>query len=46
MIWVAIGLCVVGWLLGLLVNVGPAVHLLLLAAVVLLAVDVRRTEAR
>jgi hypothetical protein len=44
-IWVAIGLCVVGWLLGLLVNVGPAVHLLLVAAVVLLAVEARRTEA-
>jgi len=45
MIWVAIGLCVVGWLLGLLVNVGPAVHLLLVVAVVLLALEVRRTRA-
>ena len=45
MIWVGIGLCVVGWLLGLLVNVGPAVHLLLLVAVVLLAFEVRRTRA-
>jgi hypothetical protein len=41
-IWVGIGLCVVGWLLGLLVAVGPAVHLLLVVAVVLLAIEVRR----
>jgi hypothetical protein len=44
-IWVAIGLCVVGWLLGLLVPVGPVVHLLLLVAVGLLAFEVRRTRA-
>jgi hypothetical protein len=44
-IWLGIGLCVVGWLLGLLVNVGPAVHLLLVAAVILLAIEVRRAEA-
>jgi hypothetical protein len=43
-IWVGIGLCVVGWLLGLLLAVGPAVHLLLVAAVVLLAIEVRRTR--
>jgi hypothetical protein len=44
-IWVGIGLCVVGWLLGLLLAVGPAVHLLLVAAVVLLAIEVRRTRS-
>lgn len=42
--WVGIGLCVVGWLIGLLLAVGPAVHLLLVVAVILLAVEVRRTR--
>lgn len=45
MIWVAIGLAVVGWLLGLLMNVGPVVHLLLLVAIVLLVVEARREPA-
>lgn len=45
MIWVGIGLCVVGWLLGLLIAIGPAVHLLLALAVVLLLIEVRRTRA-
>jgi hypothetical protein len=43
-IWVGIGLCVVGWLLGLLLAVGPAVHLLLVAAVALLVIEVRRSR--
>lgn len=45
MIWIGIGLCVVGWLLGLLVAVGPAIHLLLVVAVVLLVIEVRRSRA-
>jgi hypothetical protein len=44
MIWVGIGLCVVAWLIGLLLAVGPAVHLLLVAAVVLLVVEWRRSR--
>jgi hypothetical protein len=43
-IWIGIGLCVVGWLLGLLLAVGPAVHLLLVVAVVLLVIEVRRSR--
>ncbi|HEY7451515.1 MAG TPA: lmo0937 family membrane protein [Candidatus Limnocylindria bacterium] len=42
MIWVLIGLAIVGWLLGLLLQVGPVVHLLLVVAAVLLVVEVRR----
>jgi hypothetical protein len=42
--WIGIGLCVVGWLLGLLVEIGPIVHLLLVVAVVLLVVELRRTR--
>ena len=42
--WIGIGLCVVGWLLGLLVEIGPIVHLLLVIAVVLLVVELRRTR--
>jgi hypothetical protein len=45
MIWVAIGLAVVGWLLGLLMNLGSVVHVLLVAAVVLLVVEARREPA-
>jgi hypothetical protein len=45
MIWVAIGVAVVGWLLGLLLMVGPIVHLLLVLALVLLVVEVRRNRA-
>jgi hypothetical protein len=41
-IWVLIGLAIVGWLLGLLLQVGPVVHLLLVVAAVLLVVEVRR----
>jgi hypothetical protein len=44
MIWVGIGLCVVGWLLGLLLAVGPVVHLLLVVAVVLLVIEYRRPQ--
>jgi hypothetical protein len=42
MIWVGIGLAVVGWFIGLLLELGPAVHLMLVLAVVLLVVEVRR----
>jgi len=41
-IWLGIGVAVTAWLIGLLLEVGPAVHLLLLAAVGLLVVQVRR----
>lgn len=44
MIWIGIGLAVVGWFLGLLLELGPAVHLLLVAAVVLLVVEARRAR--
>jgi hypothetical protein len=42
MIWVGIGMAVVGWFIGLLLELGPAVHLMLVLAVVLLVVEVRR----
>ena len=42
MIWLGIGVAVTAWLIGLLVEIGPAVHLLLLAAAGLLVVQVRR----
>jgi hypothetical protein len=42
MIWVGIGLAVVGWFIGLLLELGPAVHLMLVLAVVLLVVEARR----
>lgn len=42
MIWLGIGVAVTGWLIGLLVEIGPVVHLLLLAAAGLLVVQVRR----
>ena len=42
MIWVGIGVAISAWLIGLLLEIGPAVHLLLLAAVGLLVVQMRR----
>jgi hypothetical protein len=42
--WIGIGLAVVGWFIGLLLEVGPAVHLLLVVAVVLLVVEARRSQ--
>jgi hypothetical protein len=42
MIWVGIAAAMVLWLLGLLFQVGAVVHLLLIAAGVLLAVQVIR----
>ena len=42
MIWLGIGVAVTAWLIGLLVEIGPVVHLLLLAAAGLLVVQVRR----
>jgi Na+/phosphate symporter len=41
-IWLGIGVAVTAWLLGLLLEIGPVVHLLLLAAAVMLVVQVRR----
>lgn len=43
-VWIVIGLCVVGWLLGLLVEIGPVIHLLLVVALVLLVVEMRRGQ--
>jgi hypothetical protein len=40
--WIGIGLAIVGWFIGLLLELGPAVHLLLVPAVLLLVVEVRR----
>jgi hypothetical protein len=42
--WIGIGLAVVGWFIGLLLEVGSAVHLLLVVAVVLLVVEARRSQ--
>jgi hypothetical protein len=44
MTWIGIGLAVVGWFIGLLLELGPAVHLLLVLAGVLLVVEARRTR--
>jgi hypothetical protein len=41
-IWLGIGVAVTAWLIGLLVEIGPVVHLLLLAVAGLLVVQVRR----
>ena len=42
MIWLGIGVAISVWLIGLLLEIGPVIHLLLLAAVGLLVVQVRR----
>lgn len=42
MIWLGIGVAVTVWLIGLLLQIGPVVHLLLVAAAGLLVVQVRR----
>ena len=42
MIWLGIGVAVTAWLIGLLLEIGPIVHLLLLAAAGMLLVQVRR----
>ena len=42
MIWIGIGVAVCAWLIGLLVEIGPVVQLLLVAAAGLLLVQVRR----
>ena len=44
MIWIAIGAAVTAWLIGLLVEVGPAVHLFLVTAAILLVIQVRRNR--
>lgn len=41
MIWLGIGVAVTAWLIGLLLEIGPVVHLLLLAAAGMLVVQVR-----
>lgn len=45
MIWIGIAVALVLWLLGLLFEVGPWVHLLLIAAAALLVVQVIRRPA-
>ena len=42
MIWLGIGVAISVWLIGLLLEIGPVIHLLLLAAMGLLVVQVRR----
>lgn len=42
MTWIGIGLSITAWLIGLLLEIGPVVHLLLLVAAGLLVVQVRR----
>ena len=42
MIWIGIAAAISAWLIGLLLEIGPAVHLLLVAAAGLLLVKVRR----
>jgi hypothetical protein len=42
MIWIGVGAAITAWLIGLLVEVGPAVHLFLVAAAVLLVIQARR----
>ena len=42
MIWIGIGIAVSAWLIGLLLEIGPVVHLLLVAAAGLLLVQIRR----
>jgi hypothetical protein len=41
-IWLGIGVAVTAWLIGILLEIGPVVHLLLLAAAGMLVVQVRR----
>ncbi|MGH2488800.1 MAG: hypothetical protein ACRDFR_04200, partial [Candidatus Limnocylindria bacterium] len=41
-IWIGIAVAISAWLIGLLLELGPAVHLLLLVATGLLLVQVRR----
>ena len=43
--WVGIGAAIVAWFIGLLVEVGPAVHLLLVLALALLAIEAYRRRA-
>ena len=42
MIWIGIGLAITAWLIGLLLEIGPIVHLLLLAAAGALVLQVQR----
>lgn len=42
MIWIGIAIAISAWLIGLLLEMGPVVHLLLVAAAGLLLVQVRR----
>jgi hypothetical protein len=41
-IWVGIGIAICAWLIGLLLEIGPVVHLLLVVAAGLLLLEVRR----
>lgn len=42
MIWIGIGGAISAWLIGLLLEMGPVVHLLLVAAAGLFLLQVRR----
>jgi hypothetical protein len=44
MTWILIGVAVVAWLIGLLLAIGPVVHLFLVAAGGLLVFEVWRTR--
>jgi hypothetical protein len=41
-IWIAIGLAITAWFIGLLLEIGPVVHLFLVAAVGLAVFAARR----
>jgi len=43
-IWLGIGVAITGWLIGLLVEIGPLVHLLLVAAAGLLVIEIRHNR--
>jgi hypothetical protein len=42
--WAAIGIGVVAWFVGLLLEVGSAIHLVLVGVVALLVVELRRAR--
>ena len=45
LVWIGIGIAIVAWLIGLLVAIGPVVHLFLIAAVGLRVFQVWRDRA-
>ena len=46
MIWVAVGLAITAWFIGLLLEIGPIVHLFLLVAIGLTVFAVWRSPVR